>query len=36
MYDVGSGQPFVGMEAVQQESHMRVNGDPQGMWIFPC
>lgn len=34
MCDVGRSQPFVSMEAVQQETHRCVKGDPQGMWDF--
>lgn len=32
--DVGRGQPFLSMEATQQETHSCVKGDPQGMWDF--
>lgn len=32
--DVGRGQPFLSMEAAQQETHGCVKGDPQGMWDF--
>lgn len=32
--DVGRDQPCVSMEAVQQETHGFVKGDPQGMWNF--